>query len=234
MSAGEPPEVRPVEADLAGDLVVSADPPGPVLFHEGAEARLYRGQWLGRPALFKVRVRKAYRHPGLDGRLRALRNRAEARLLVAAVQAGVRVPTLLQVLPDQHVLVEEWVEGGPWKEVLHEATPSEELTGTAGMVARQVALAHENGLVHGDLTSSNIMLGPGGPVLVDWGLGGQGATIEQFGSDLQVLWECIGASHPEVAPMVLEAFQECYTASWDQGEAVLKRREAIAQRGRYR
>lgn len=206
---------------------------GPVLVHEGAEARLYRGLWLGQPAMFKVRVPKTYRHPELDGRLRKLRNRAEARLLVVAGQAGVRVPSLFQVLPGHNILVEEWIPGQTWKAVLHQATPPGELADIAIRTARQVALAHANGLTHGDLTSSNVMLGPVGPVLVDWGLGSMEASIERLGSDLQVLWECLGASHPEVATQVLEAFSNGYLAAWAQGEAVLKRREAIAQRGRY-
>lgn len=230
----------------------------PVLVHEGAEARLYRGRWLGREALFKVRVRKAYRHPGLDERLRRSRNRVEARLLVLAEQYGVRVPTLYQVLPGVHVLVEEWIKGQTWRELLNRSHPPDRPAGShqrlanslvrdaeavarmARQVARQVARAHGAGLTHGDLTSSNIMVDLeasaelAGPVLVDWGLGGQEATLEQLGSDLQVFWECIGASHPGAAPTVLEAFTRGYLETWDRGAEVLKRREAIERRGRYR
>lgn len=209
-------------------------PTGWRLIFEGAEARLYRGWWLGREALYKVRVAKGYRHPGLDRRLRVQRTRAEARLLVAAGEAGVRVPGLLQVRPGRSLLVQEWVEGLTWKTVIEKAPPAGEASELAHEIGTQVARTHRAGLAHGDLTTSNLLAGKQGPVVVDWGLGRLEASLEQQGLDLQVLWECVGASHPLSAKALLEGFAAGYREAWSGAEEVLGRRETIEARGRYR
>ena len=58
------------------------------LIGQGAEARLYTGNYLGRSTLLKLRFPKTYRHPDLDSRLTKDRIRAEARAIVRAKAAG--------------------------------------------------------------------------------------------------------------------------------------------------
>ena len=55
---------------------------------QGAEARLYKGTYLGKPVLIKERFEKKYRHPDLDVRLTKERIKAEARAIVRAKAAG--------------------------------------------------------------------------------------------------------------------------------------------------
>jgi len=237
----KPSSPSPSSSSPSFSLPSTASPPSPSpienpweLVHEGAEARLYLGWWLGERAVYKMRVPKAYRHPTLDHRLRSRRTRVEARLLFTAAEAGVRVPSLLQVRPSHHLIVEEWIDGQVWKAALGPDRGEPEPVGEpASRVGKQVALAHREGLAHGDLTTSNVVLSRSGPVLLDWGLGRLDATLEQQGLDLQVLWECVGASHPDVAHEVLEGFTAGYRLEWPGAEAVLERRKTIANRGRY-
>jgi len=58
------------------------------LIAQGAEARLYRGVYLGKACLMKERFLKNYRHPELDARLTKDRIRAEARAIIRAKSAG--------------------------------------------------------------------------------------------------------------------------------------------------
>jgi len=58
------------------------------LIAQGAEARLYRGAYLGKACLMKERFLKNYRHPELDARLTKDRIRAEARAIIRAKSAG--------------------------------------------------------------------------------------------------------------------------------------------------
>lgn len=58
------------------------------LIGQGAEARLYKGLYLGKTCLMKERFLKNYRHPELDTRLTKDRIRAEARAIIRAKSAG--------------------------------------------------------------------------------------------------------------------------------------------------
>lgn len=58
------------------------------LIAQGAEARLYKGTYLGKSVIVKERFEKKYRHPDLDERLTKERIKAESRAIVRAKSAG--------------------------------------------------------------------------------------------------------------------------------------------------
>lgn len=58
------------------------------LLKQGAEARVYRGHFLGRAAVVKHRFPKGYRHPVLETRLSRRRTVQEARALLRCRRAG--------------------------------------------------------------------------------------------------------------------------------------------------
>ena len=60
----------------------------PELLKQGAEARLYRTTFCGRPAIIKERFKKTYRHPELDDSITNDRIKAEARALVRCRKLG--------------------------------------------------------------------------------------------------------------------------------------------------
>ena len=190
--------------------------------YRGAEAEVGPTQLLGRPAVLKRRLPKAYRHPALDAQLRAARTRAEARLLAQARRAGVRTPLVLRV--DESALVLERLEGRQLKEGLDAARLAE----LGGMIAR----LHARGLVHGDLTTSNVLAGPDGLALVDFGLASSNAEVEDMGGDLHVLMEALDATHPE-AEGAFARVLEGYRAAGGSGD-VVRKVEEIVRRGRYR
>jgi TP53 regulating kinase-like protein len=59
------------------------------LISQGAEARLYKGIYLGKSTIIKERFEKKYRHADLDLRLTKERIKAEARAIVRAKLAGI-------------------------------------------------------------------------------------------------------------------------------------------------
>ena len=85
----------------------------PVFPRRGAEAILTRTEFLGRAAVEKARVPKAYRHPTIDDALRRTRIVAEARLMAEARSAGVAVPVLYDIDLAGNRIVMEVVEGIP-------------------------------------------------------------------------------------------------------------------------
>lgn len=64
------------------------DKPGYELICQGAEARIYKGKYLGRDTLVKERFVKKYRHPDLDENLTKERIKNEVRAIIRAKAAG--------------------------------------------------------------------------------------------------------------------------------------------------
>lgn len=72
----------------AGPEAAPAPMEGLQLVKQGAEARLYRGRFLGRPTVMKLRFPKRYRHRLLEERLSRRRTAQEARSLLRCRRAG--------------------------------------------------------------------------------------------------------------------------------------------------
>ncbi|OIO21147.1 Kae1-associated kinase Bud32 [Candidatus Micrarchaeota archaeon CG1_02_49_24] len=129
----------------------------------GAEAVVTPLEFLGFSAMEKTRVRKRYRNGSLDLRLRKARTRAEARILLAAKNV-VAVPSVLFVGEDRLIL--EKVDG-----TLLSKLPVDELAKNLPKSAKNLALLHSAGIVHGDYTVSNQILQPSGVLaVIDFGL----------------------------------------------------------------
>ena len=74
-------------------------------------------------------------------------------------------------------------------------------------------MLHRQAIVHGDLSTNNIMITPEGEaVLIDFGLAKIEFETELYGIDLHVLFEILGASHPHregAMEAVLEGYAHC-------------------------
>jgi Kae1-associated kinase Bud32 len=206
----------------------------PIAPPPGAEATLQPSTLLGRAALAKRRLPKAYRHPLLDARLRDERTRDEGRLLLACRRAGVPVPLLYEASRSAATLVLEPVAGRTLQDQLDADAPDARLARLAALGAI-VARLHAAGLVHGDLTLRNLLVPdpkrPDSLVLLDFGLGGFTQESEPRGVDLHNLEEALAAVRPDGAPL-FAAFLSGYQGPG--AAAALKRLEEIRERGRYR
>ena len=204
------------------------------LVGRGAEADLYLGWFAGIRAVFKWRRPKAYRHPVLDSRIRAARTLREARIMVDARLAGVNAPAVLLVDPDEALLVIEYVEGRLLRDEIG-VEPSEESMRKMRIFGRMVARLHAAGIVHGDLTTSNVI--DAGPrlVLIDFGLAYKSERLEDRGVDVHVLLRALESTHPSLAGKLYLEFLEGYAeeaGSQEAGRVSDKVRE-IRMRGRY-
>ncbi|KAF2484079.1 kinase-like protein [Neohortaea acidophila] len=216
------------------------------LITRGAEAALYKTTFLTphQPCALKIRPPKPWRHPTLDARLTRQRILAEARALVKCGREGVRVPQVLGMSWEEGWVALEWIAGRTVKDVIWgwRAEGAEKgdawLRGLLGKVGRAVGLLHSIGVVHGDLTSSNMIVeeqgstaGEGEIVLIDFGLATQAVQEEDRAVDLYVLERAFGSTHPREEALfgvVLEA----YAGSYKGAKATLKRLEDVRMRGR--
>ncbi|KAI0847463.1 kinase-like protein [Daldinia vernicosa] len=255
----------------------------PTLITQGAEARLYKTTYLlpTLPSALKYRPPKPWRHPALDARLTRHRILAEARVLARCRRAGVPVPAVYAVDETAGWLAMEWVGGPPARAAINEwlrrrkeaenddargnegdaAPVTGEREDDADLVAlmRRIGSAvgrmHGLGVVHGDLTTSNMMLRPwekgrepanghaggggdglldGDIVIIDFGLASQSTSDEDRAVDLYVLERAFASTHSRAEGLFTAVLESSYRETFKQAPVVLKKLEEVRMRGRKR
>jgi len=202
-----------------------------VLLKRGAEAELRRSEFLGRPAVAKVRVPKEYRLPALDDELRRSRIRMEARLMADARGAGVAVPILYDIDVARHTITMEFIDGPTAKEVLERGGPP--AVEVAREIGRIVGRLHRAGIIHGDLTTSNMILREGRIVMIDFSLGGKADDAESRGVDLHLLREALTSAHARAPTYYREVLRGYREIMKTEAAAVIAKVREIESRGRY-
>ncbi|WP_245323451.1 bifunctional N(6)-L-threonylcarbamoyladenine synthase/serine/threonine protein kinase [Methanomicrobium sp. W14] len=175
--------------------------------------------------IVKHRLSKNYRNHLLDKRLISERTRAEARLLSLARRGGVPTPVVRDITHDSVVM--EKIKGNMLKLVLNDENAYK-----AGVV---VGHLHESGIIHGDLTTSNIIVGsesPGVCYLIDFGLSYISSETESRGVDLHVFFQTLESTAPGQEKLS-DAFSKGYKSVFSGADEVLERVSEIKQRGRY-
>ena len=236
----------------------------PKLIAQGAEGRVYRTTFLlpDLPCALKYRPPKAYRHPILDRRLTRQRILAEAKVLQKLRREGVAVPAVYAVFDGAGCMMTEWIQGAPVRVRLNEFLAQKKeggqaldqdpaLSGLMMRVGQLVGSIHRAGVVHGDLTTSNLMLRPwseeaqngsstgdekllGGDIVgIDFGLASQSSSDEDRAVDLYVLERAFASTHPRVEPFFDQLLQG-YKTSYKQTGPVLRKLEDVRMRGRKR
>lgn len=187
----------------------------------GAEAIIELNQ--GR--VIKKRIAKGYRYLQLDEKIRKLRTRAESRLLEKAA-THINVPRVIQANEQTKELVLEFIKGKKLADCL------EDHTSKAKQIGQTLAKLHKANLIHGDLTTSNMILQDSKIYLIDFGLGFQSSRVEDKAVDLHVLKEALEARHPKVWEKVWESIKTNY--KFQDSKRVLKQLEKVESRGRYK
>ncbi|KAI1140186.1 tyrosine protein kinase [Hypoxylon sp. FL0543] len=252
----------------------------PTLITQGAEARLYKTTYLlpSIPSALKYRPPKPWRHTVLDARLTRHRILAEARILAKCRREGVPVPAVYAVDEAAGWMMMEWVAGAPARvginEWLKRRKEAEEAKGHEGdavpvtgdreedkelvalmrRIGSAVGRMHKVGIVHGDLTTSNMMLRPwekgaepsnghtsggdglldGDIVIIDFGLASQSSSDEDRAVDLYVLERAFASTHSRAEELFTTVLDSAYREAFKQAPIVLKKLEEVRMRGRKR
>ena len=168
--------------------------------HLGAEAEVWSGHWMGKPAVRKLRRDRAWRHPDLEKRLGYRRMLSEARILIRLKGSGLPVPAIWDVDLDNGRIVMEKIDGKPLIEVLRdESMTTEQIQKALFNTGTAVRMLHRLAVTHGDLSTNNILIDNDcNAALIDFGLSAVEYEVERFGIDLHVMDEILGASHPNI------------------------------------
>lgn len=204
------------------------------LIKRGAEADLYSTEWFGRPAISKVRIKKKYRRKEIDNWIRAHRTLREARLMSKARSNWVSTPIIFFVDPLRGEIIMEEILGRRLKEVMEDISITE-LKRTFSGIGSMIGRLHKDGIIHGDLTTSNMILFNGMVYLIDFGLSIQSQRLEDMGMDLRLLKGVLSSAHSPVFKQAYKFLIGGYRTSTGSNttEHVLQVVEQIERRGRY-
>ncbi len=210
------------------------------LIAKGAEADLYVAKFEDvffksnsfDQVIVKRRIPKGYRVPELDLQIRTQRTIAEARILSEARRIGANVPMVLGVWKKSSVLIMERIIGKRLKEFLNSEEDGRlEACKEAG---RQLGLLHRGGIVHGDPTTSNMILKGGKVYLIDFGLAEFSDSVEKRAMDIHLLKTAMGSTHFRLFSTYFDSAMEGYRSQMGSDtSAVMERLEQVEKRGRY-
>ena len=234
------------------------------LLSQGAEARVWKipysagdGNAGNSFAILKERFSKKYRHPSLDERLTKQRCKKEGRLLEKCAKSSTHVPKVYRVQPP-YLILEYLKDYQTVREYLLKQQSANKddgdipgsLLALATSMGSAIARLHSNGTVHGDLTTSNMMIqkaqAPTFEIyLIDFGLGKNTTSVEERAVDLYVLERALTSTHPHMADFlwthVLQAYEQYNHTEGESNKkttadikATLVRLEQVRQRGRKR
>jgi N6-L-threonylcarbamoyladenine synthase/protein kinase Bud32 len=196
------------------------------LIYRGAEAELYKDDFAGIPVVRKRRIPKRYRNSVLDDRIRTTRIRQESRLLSEARRA-LRTPYVLDIDlgESKKEITMEYINGTRIKELFTNGN-----VGKSEEIGERVRKLHDSGMVHGDLTTSNMILRDDEVIFIDFGLGFFSGELEDKATDLVVFKKMLQSTHYEYFDGIWKLFLKGYKP----GKAMLEKIEEIEKRVRYK
>ncbi|MEK6840275.1 MAG: KEOPS complex kinase/ATPase Bud32, partial [Nanoarchaeota archaeon] len=125
-----------------------------------------------------------------------------------------------------------YLDGHLVRDILDQKTPAEQKV-LLREIGRIVGLFHSKDVIHGDLTTSNIILQEGKVFFIDFGLGFISLKSEDKAVDLHVFRQALESKHYQHADRCYPWFLEGYR-QWKGSADVLTRLEKVEARGRYK
>ncbi|XP_073962715.1 TP53 regulating kinase [Choristoneura fumiferana] len=232
------------------------------ILKQGAEAKLYICNYLGRPTLIKERFEKKYRQPELDTAITKERIKNEARAIVRCKTAGVKTPSLYLVDFDRRrIYMQHFEDSITIKDFIINVFKKHEQNGSGDglnsldkvsvLIGQTVRKLHDNNIIHGDLTTSNMLLVQKNEnvdehdakwlqienlelVMIDFGLSFIDSSTEDKGVDLYVLERALISTHndyPDIFTKILNAYK---SYSKNNVKEIISKFEEVRARGRKR
>ncbi len=193
-----------------------------VVINEGAEAQIIQ---IDNNTLKKVRLSKPYRISLIDDKLRKSRNKREFKVLKKLFDNNINVPEPYELNDsneDTHFTF-EFINGENLKYVLDKKLLFKAFD--------EIIKVHNLDIVHGDLTTLNMLVKDEKVYLIDFGLSEFSIKIEDKAVDLNLFFNCIKNEHQQFQ-IAKASLIERYCDKVSKGKEIVKRLENIEGRGR--
>jgi len=200
------------------------------LFKKGAEADLYKTNWQNSKAILKIRKTKNYRNPLLDSRIRKQRTIKESQMISFVKSFGIPTPLVYFVnLKTTSIMMQE-IPGKP----VHDL-PESKIIELSRNIGKLVGMLHKNGVMHGDLTTSNFILFQNTVFVIDFGLSQNTIKYEDHAVDLRLIKEILNSAHANIMTSSWKNFLSGYKSvvGTPYCAKISKLVSDIESRGRY-
>lgn len=196
------------------------------LISKGAEAEIYKTI---NNTIIKKRIPKTYRNQELDKSLRKKRTKKEIKIIQKLEKIGIEVPKIINYSEEESTIEMEYIE----KDIRNtlNINNTEEI---AKSLAEVVAKMHDNSIIHGDITTGNIIVKNEKIHLIDFGLSQTTEKIEDKAVDIHLLKQAINSKHPNISEKFIKTFQETYQKKSQNGKETINRLQKVEKRGRYK
>jgi len=197
------------------------------LLKRGAEADIYLTTWNGLKSILKIRKKKDYRNEILDTRIRTSRTIREAKMISEVKSFGVSTPLVYFVDQKKCEIFLQYVSGKLVRDLPGNMICIE--------IGRIVGILHKNGIMHGDLTTSNFILTKERLVIMDFGLAQKTEKVEDHAIDLRLFKEVLNSAHVDIVGKSWQSFLHGYKkiVGGTRMERVIAQVLVIEKRGRY-
>ncbi|RZF39644.1 hypothetical protein LSTR_LSTR001165 [Laodelphax striatellus] len=207
---------------------------------QGAEGRLYKGIYLQKLTIVKERFKKQYRQPDLDNFLTKDRIKSEARSMIRCKEAGVRTPALYLVDLERRRIFMEYIDNSVTAKqyinsLIESESENEKLNITLQDIGTSIAKMHNNNIIHGDLTTSNILVQSDKVYFIDFGLSSVSSSIEDKAVDLYVLERALISTHAQSDRLLKVILDSYFSKKLNKNSKEIKAKlEDVRSRGRKR
>jgi Kae1-associated kinase Bud32 len=199
------------------------------LIQQGAEAKIFLDK--NNNLIIKDRITKSYRIPELDSKIIKQRTKAETKLLT---KANLIINSPLPKKSREHSkIIMPFIDGEKLSTSLNDF-PLEKQKIIMKKIGESIAKLHKEDIIHGDLTTSNIILKDNEVFFIDFGLGYISKKVEDKAVDLHLLKQALEAKHFMHWKELYKEFQESYSKSYPESKQIYERIAAVEKRGRYR
>lgn len=200
------------------------------LVKKGAEADIYVTSWNGQRSILKIRNKKDYRIASLDSRIRVLRTIREAKMISEVKSFGITTPLVYFVNEKNCEIYLQLIKGELVRDL-----PKKQIIKMCQKIGEIVGTLHKNGVMHGDLTTSNFILSNRKLVILDFGLSQKTESIDDFAIDLRLFKEVLNSAHADIVNTGWNQFILGYQKIMGKNMAqkVINQVSVIEKRGRY-
>lgn len=200
------------------------------LLKKGAEADLYQTKWQNSKAILKIRKIKNYRNSLLDLKIRKQRTIKECQMISFVKSFGIPTPLIYFVnLKTTSIMMQE-IPGTP----VHDLSESK-IVEVSKDIGKLVGTLHKNGVMHGDLTTSNFILFKNTVFVIDFGLSQNTIKSEDHAVDLRLIKEILNSAHAKIMLSSWKNFLHGYKSIVGNAyyAKITKLVSDIESRGRY-
>ena len=200
------------------------------LLKKGAEADIYLTQWDNSRAILKIRKTKKYRNPILDAKIRKQRTIKESQTISEVKSFGIPTPLVYHVNLKKASIVMQEIPGKP----VHDL-PDSKIIELSKEIGRLVGIMHKNGIMHGDLTTSNFILYENKVYVIDFGLSQKTIKSEDHAVDLRLIKEILNSAHAKIMESAWKNFLTGYKSIVGSANyaKITNLVSVIESRGRY-